>query len=88
VLSFDEKTQCRALDRTQPSLPMKPGRTATTTHDYKRHGTIDLFAAMNIATGEVLTDLRKGHTGADVLRFFRQIDAAAPRGLGVHVVFG
>ena len=86
VFSFDEKTQCQALDRTQPSLPMKPGRAGTMTHDYKRHGTIDLFAAMNVATGEVLTDLRKGHTGADVLRFFKQIDASVPRGLDVHVV--
>jgi transposase len=81
VFSFDEKTQCQALDRTQPSLPMKPGRAGTMTHDYKRHGTIDLFAAMNVGTGEVLTHLRKGHTGADVLRFFKQIDAAVPRGL-------
>lgn len=86
VFSFDEKTQCQALDRTQPSLPMKPGRAGTMTHDYRRHGTIDLFAAMNIATGEVLTDLAKGHTGADVLRFFKQIDATVPRGLAVHVV--
>ena len=65
---------------------MKSGRAGTMTHDYKRNGTIDLFAAMNVATGEVLTDLRKGHTGADVLRFFKQIDASVPRGLGVHVV--
>ena len=86
VFCFDEKTQCQALDRTQPSLPMKSGRAGTMTHDYKRHGTIDLFAAMNVATGEVLTDLRKGHSGADVLRFFKQIDASVPRGLGVHVV--
>ena len=86
VFSFDEKTQCQALDRTQPSLPMKAGRAGTMTHDYKRHGTIDLFAAMNIATGEVLTDFNKGHAGADVLRFFKQIDATVPRGLAVHVV--
>lgn len=86
VFSFDEKTQCQALDRIQPSLPMKPGRAGTMAHDYKRNGTIDLFAAMNTATGEVLTDLRKGHTGADVLRFFKQIDASVPRGFGVHVV--
>ena len=86
VFSFDEKTQCQALDRTQPSLPMKPGRAGTMTHDYKRHGTIDVFAAMNVATGEVLTDLRTGHAGADVLRFFKQIDASVPRGLDVHVV--
>jgi len=86
VFSFDEKTQCQALDRTQPSLPLKPGRAGTLTHDYKRHGTIDLFAAMNIGTGHVLTELRKGHAATDVLRFFKQIDAAVPRGLGVHVV--
>jgi len=86
VFSYDEKTQCQALDRTQPSLPLKPGRAGTMRHDYKRNGTIDLFAAMNIATGQVFTDLHKGHTGADVLRFFKQIDASVPRGLGVHVI--
>jgi len=86
VFSFDEKTQCQALDRTQPSLPMKAGRAGTMTHDYKRNGTIDLFAAMNIATGQVLTDFQKGHAGADVLRFFKQIDASVPRGLGIHVI--
>jgi DDE superfamily endonuclease len=86
VFCFDEKTQCQALDRTQPSLPMKPGRAGTMTHDYKRNGTIDLFAAMNVATGQVLTDLRKEHTGADVLAFFKQIDKAVPRELDVHVV--
>jgi len=86
VFSFDEKTQCQALDRTQPSLPMKPGRGGTMTHDYKRHGTIDLFAAMNVGTGEVQTHLRKGHAGADVLAFFRQIDTTVPKGLSVHVI--
>ena len=59
VFSFDEKTQCQALDRTQPSLPMKPGRAGTMTHDYKRNGTTDLFAALNVATGEVLYDCRR-----------------------------
>ena len=86
VFSFDEKTQCQALDRTQPSLPMKKGRAGTMTHDYKRNGTIDLFAAMNIATGQVIADLHNGHAGSDVLRFFKQIDAAVERGLAVHVV--
>jgi transposase len=86
VLCVDEKSQIQALDRTQPSLPMKKGRAGTMTHDYKRNGTIDLFAAMNIATGEVLTGLNKGHAGADILRFFKQIDATVPRGLAVHVV--
>ena len=86
VFSFDEKTQCQAIDRTQPSLPMVPGRAGTMTHDYKRNGTTDLFAAMNIATGEVLTDCGRGHTAKDVLRFFKQIDASVPRGLAIHVV--
>lgn len=86
VLCLDEKSQVQALDRTQPSLPMKPGRAGTMTHDYKRNGTVDLFAAMNVASGEVLTDLRKSHTGADVLRFFKQIDAAVPAELDVHVI--
>jgi len=86
VFSFDEKTQCQALDRTQPSLPIKPGRGRTMTHDYKRNGTIDLFAAMNIATGEVLHDTRRRHAGSDVLAFFKLIDLHVPRHLDVHVV--
>ena len=65
---------------------MKAGRAGTMTHDYKRNRTVDLFAAMNIATGQVLTELHKGHTGAEVLRFCKQIDASVPRGLGVHVM--
>ncbi|MCA1737005.1 MAG: IS630 family transposase [Actinobacteria bacterium] len=67
VFSFDEKTQCQALERTQPSLPIKPGRSRTMTHDYKRNGTVDLFAAMNIATGEVLHDSHRRHAGTDEL---------------------
>lgn len=55
VLNFDEKTQCQAMDRTQPSLPMIAGRAGTMTHDHKRHDTTDLVAAMNVATGDVLT---------------------------------
>jgi transposase len=86
VFSFDEKTQVQALDRTQPSLPMKPGRGRTMTHDYRRHGTVDLFAALNVATGEVLTQTRKKHTGADVLAFFKWIDLHTARHLDVHVV--
>ena len=86
VFSFDEKTQCQALDRTQPSLPLKPGRAKTMTHDYKRHGTIDLFAAMNVGTGEVLHLTRKQHTAKEVLEFFRWIDLHVPTHLDVHVV--
>ncbi len=65
---------------------MVPGRAGTMTHDDQRNGTTDLFAAMNVATGEVLTHCQKGHTAEDVLRFFKQIDATVPRGLAVHVV--
>lgn len=86
VLAFDEKTQVQALDRTQPSLPMKPGRAGTMTHDYKRNGTVDLFAALNVATGEVMHACRKRHTGADVLAFFKLIDANVDRNLDIHVV--
>jgi len=86
VFSFDEKTQCQALDRTQPSLPIKPGRARTMTHDYKRNGTLDLFAALNVGTGEVLHRTRKRHAGADVLAFFRWIDLHVPAHLDVHVV--
>ncbi|MCY4494066.1 MAG: IS630 family transposase [Acidimicrobiaceae bacterium] len=86
VFSFDEKTQIQALDRTQPSLPMRPGRNRTLTHDYKRNGTIDLFAALNVATGEVLHQTRKRHTGADVLAFFKWIDLHTPAHLDVHIV--
>ena len=86
VFSFDEKTQIQALDRTQPSLPIKPGRARTMTHDYRRCGTVDLFAARNVATGEVLTQTRRRHTGADVLAFFKHIDSHTPRHLDVHVI--
>ena len=86
VFSFDEKTQCQALDRTQPSLPMKRGRAGTMTHDYKRNGTTDLFAALNIATGEVIYDCKKKHTARDVLTFFKLIDLHVPKDLEVHVV--
>ena len=86
VFSFDEKTQIQALDRTQPSLPMVKGRGRTLTHDYKRNGTIDLFAALNVAPGEVLHQTRKRHTGQDVLAFFKWIDLHTPRHLQVHVI--
>jgi transposase len=86
VFSFDEKTQCQALDRTQPSLPMTPGRAGTMTHDYKRNGTTDLFAAMNVATGEVIYDTKPRHRAKEVLAFFKLIDLHVPRHLEVHVV--
>jgi transposase len=86
VFSFDEKTQVQALDRTQPSLPMTKGRAATMTHDYKRNGTTDLFAAMNVATGEVLYDTKPRHRGAEVLSFFKLIDLQVSNDLEIHVV--
>ena len=86
VFSFDEKTQCQALDRTQPSLPMTKGRGETMTHDYKRNGTTDLFAALNVGTGEVLTATRKSHNATDVLAFFKWIDLHVDRDLEIHVV--
>ena len=75
VFSFDEKTQWQALDRTQPSLPMTPGRAGTRTNEYKRNGTTDLFAAMNVATGEVIYDTKARHSAKEVLAFFKFIDA-------------
>ena len=86
VLCVDEKTQLQALDRTQPSLPMTRGRAQTMTHDDKRHGTTDLFAALNVETGEVTHALRQRHAGSDVLAFCKQIDRSLPRRLEVHVV--
>jgi transposase len=86
VFSFDEKTQCQALDRTQPSLPMTRGRGETMTHDYKRNGTTDLFAALNVGTGEVLTATRSSHKATDVLAFFKWIDAHVDADLEIHLV--
>lgn len=86
VFAFDEKTQVQALDRTQPSLPMKRGRAQTMTHDYKRNGTVDLFAALDVATGKVTSDLRDRHTAKDVLAFFKKIDRQVPRDLDIYVV--
>jgi transposase len=86
VLCVDEKTQTQALDRTQPSLPIKPGRAGTMTHDYKRNGTTDVFAALNAATGEVLTHCRPRHTHTDFLFFLKLIDLHVPNDLDVHLV--
>jgi transposase len=85
VLSVDEKTQVQALDRTQPMLPLRPGLPERQTHDYKRHGTISLFAALEVATGRVTHETRKRHTGADFLAFLKRIARAYPKG-EVHVI--
>jgi len=85
VLSVDEKTQIQALDRTQPMLPMKPGQVERHTHDYKRNGTLSLFAALEVATGQVTGETRERHTGDDFLAFLRLLARTYPRG-EVHVV--
>lgn len=86
VLSCDEKSSIQALDRTQPGLPLKKGRAATLTHDYKRHGTTTLFAALNTMTGEVLGQCAKQHRHQDWLRFLRQIERSVPADKEVHII--
>ena len=86
VLAVDEKSQIQALDRTQPGLPMKKGRAGTMTHDYKRHGTTTLFAALNVATGEVIGQCMQRHRHQEWLRFLRAIDRAVPKPLDVHLI--
>lgn len=86
VLCVDEKTSIQALDRTQPSLPMRPGQVERRTHDYKRHGVTDLFAALNVATGEVLHQTEPRHRAVEFRKFLDLIDDTVPAGLEVHVV--
>src|SRR5437867_2890158 len=86
VLSVDEKSQIQALDRTQPGLPMKKGRAGTMTHDYKRHGTTTLFAALDVATGKVIGQCMKQHRHQEWLKFLRAIDRATPKGLDLHLI--
>lgn len=86
VLSLDEKSQIQALDRTQPGLPMKKGRAGTWTHDYKRHGTTRLFAALDVATGKVIGRCMRKHRHQEWLKFLRAIDRATPKGLDLHLI--
>ncbi len=86
VLCVDEKSQIQALDRSQPMLPMRPGQVARRTHDYKRHGTTSLFAALDIATGLVIGKCFPRHRAAEFRRFLDEIEAAVPRDLDVHLV--
>ena len=85
MLSVDEKTQVQALDRTQPMLPLRPGQVERHTHDYKRHGVLSLFAALDVATGHVTNETRARHTGDDFLAFLRRI-AREYSGGEVHVI--
>ena len=86
VLCVDEKSQIQALDRTQPILPLAPGIPERRTHDYMRHGTTTLFAALDIATGEVIGELHRRHRSAEFLKFLRTIEANVPADLQVHLV--
>ena len=86
VLCVDEKSQIQALDRSQPLLPMQPGQAERRTHDYKRHGTTSLFAALDIATGKVIGRCYKRHRSSEFRKFLDAIDAAVPAGLDVHIV--
>lgn len=86
VLAADEKSQIQALDRTQPGLPIKKGRAGTMTHDYKRHGTTTLFAALDVASGQVIGQCMRRHRHQEWLRFLRAIDRATPKALDLHLI--
>jgi transposase len=86
VLSCDEKSQIQALNRTQPGLPMKKGRAATMTHDYKRHGTTTLFAALNMLDGKVIGMCQSRHRHQEWLKFLRRIDQETPPELDLHLI--
>jgi len=86
VFSIDEKSQIQALERAQPVLPMDLGQPERQTHNYIRHGTLDLFAALNVATGEVLARCKKQHRAKDLVAFLREIDRSVERSLDIHVI--
>jgi transposase len=85
VLSVDEKSQVQALDRTQPLLPLEPGQVERHTHDYVRHGTTSLFAALNVATGQVIGKCHQRHRQQEFLKFLELIDTTLPREPGVEI---
>lgn len=86
VLCCDEKSQCQALERTQLGLPLAPNRPRTMTHDYTRHGTITLFAALIALTGRLITRTEASHTHVEWLRFLKQIDRETPKPLDLHLI--
>src|SRR5918997_970267 len=86
VLSVDEKSQIQALDRTQPGLPLKPGKAGTMTHDYVRHGTTTLFAALNVLDGTIIGRCMARHRHQEFLRFLNTVEAAVPAGKLVHCI--
>ena len=86
VLCVDEKSQIQALDRSQPGLPMKKGRCGTVTHDYKRHGTTSLFAALNVLEGTVIGECHQRHRHQEFLKFLRRIDREFPADRELHLI--
>jgi transposase len=86
VLSIDEKSQIQALDRTQPGLPMKPGRAGTMTHDYKRHGTTTLFAALDVLDGKVVGRCMQRHRHQEFIRFLNTVEKTVPATKAMHVI--
>ena len=86
VVCVDEKSQIQALDRTQPGLAMKKGRCGTMTHDYKRHGTTTLFAALNVLEGTVIGECMPRHRHQEFLKFLRRLDREFPRELDLHLI--
>jgi transposase len=86
VLCVDEKSQIQALDRTQPSLPIYPGRRETMTHDYKRNGTTTLFAALNVLEGSLIAQCMPRHRHQEFIKFLNQIDSETPAELDLHLI--
>ena len=86
VFSVDEKSQIQALDRSQPGLPMKPGKCGTMTHDYKRHGTTTLFAALDVQTGTVIGQCQPRHRHDEFLKFLKKLDRLTDKSLAVHLI--
>ena len=86
VFCVDEKSSIQALDRTQPGLPLKPGRCGTITHDYKRHGTSTLFAALNVESGEVIGECKSRHRHQEFLSFLKTVEQQVPKDLDLHLI--
>ena len=86
ILCVDEKSGIQALDRTAPLLPMRPGQIERRTHDYSRHGTTDLFAALEVATGRVIASCRRRHRAVEFRGFLDEIDTSVPPNLDVHII--
>ncbi len=86
VFSVDEKSQIQALDRTQPGLPMKQGRAGTMTHDYKRNGTTTLFAALDVATGDIIDECMPRHRHDEFLRFLKKLERQTDKSLAIHII--